>query len=172
MVSNAKLEEGSDREQSVLHPPHPGSRAMLKIKEKWTTSGVKENIHRSHTTCKTRKYYNDRFKWRQGQFNKVSWDSVRRARKKIKGKRPTDTSKIMMGWLPTSGMQGHVTRVFGCPRCKPDGERISRESMVQGNAGTRNRQARAENDKDTAAGLGGDNVANVGDQMRSSAWRG
>ena len=75
---------------------------MLKIKGKWITLGIKENIHRAHTISNTRNYYNDKLKWRRGQIDKVSWDSVRRVRKKMKGKRLTDTSKIMTGWLPTN----------------------------------------------------------------------
>ena len=113
-----------DREYNVLQPPYPGSRAMFKIKGKWITSGVKENIHRAHAIGKTREYYNNRFEWRRGQFDKVSWDSVRRARNKMKGKRLTDTSKIMTGWLPTNGKRGYVTGEFGCPGCK-----CSKETM-------------------------------------------
>ena len=64
VVSKAELEGSTNQEQNVLQPPHPGSRAMLKMKGKWMLSRIKETIHRAHTTSKMRKHYNARLKWR------------------------------------------------------------------------------------------------------------
>ena len=103
---------------------YAGSKALLKISEKWVTSGHKKAIHRARSTVAFKDYCLEKYGWDEDDFNLISWKSIGRVRKRQKRHEFRQTSKILHGWLPTAHMVGHATGNTQCPGCACKDERI------------------------------------------------
>ena len=70
------LANGKRQPEEILKLPYPGSKALLRICDKWITSRYKDAIYRARRTHKMRTYCNNRHKWREGQFDLVHWEAI------------------------------------------------------------------------------------------------
>jgi hypothetical protein len=101
----------------TLQPPYTGSKAMLKIKDKWITSRHEVHIRQAHGTPGLRQYCISKYNWDDVTFDMVDWTSIGKARKKCSPTQLMQTSKIMHDWLPVMHMYGHITGLQQCPAC-------------------------------------------------------
>ena len=84
--------------EDVIQPPYEGSKAVIKINSRWTTSNLKDHVLYVSHIPKIRTYYNTQFEWQEGTFDTVYWISVKRHRIKIRLHESHQTSKIMVGY--------------------------------------------------------------------------
>ena len=109
----------------ALTLPYAGSKAMLRIGDRWVTSHHKKEIHRARHEPALRAYCLEKFKkynWNDEVFDLVSWSSVGSVRRKYGQTKRMFTSKTMYGWLPIGHMHHRITNVNQCPGCRHDNE--------------------------------------------------
>ena len=116
-TSKAHLESGLNASKPLLTLPYTGSKAMLRLGNRWITSNYKGAIHRARRTKAVRDYCNDRHKWKEGTFEMVSWESIGTVRGNMGNTKKMQTCKIMHGWLPIMHMRQWITGVSQCPGC-------------------------------------------------------
>ena len=124
---SAQVVEGKqDRKefQGMLQPPYKGSKAMLKVGNKWVVSRYVDEIQMVQRERDMREYLSGKYKWSRKEFDSVDWDLVGSVRGKYKLSMKRQSSKIMHDWLPIGHMQGHVTGCTQCPGCKHSKETI------------------------------------------------
>ena len=123
-TTGAMLGGGEIPPEPILKLPYPGSKALLKIGDKWITSRYKKAIHKATSTPPMRTYCNKRFKWRNNEFDMVYWDAIGTVRRGFNDTKKMLTSKIMHGWLPVGHKRQHITGVNQCPGCPCNDETI------------------------------------------------
>jgi ribonuclease HI len=108
--------------QPILQPPYEGSKAMLRIAGEWITSNIPKHIQWSHRIQTAKAYCMKRHKWRENEFDDVSWDSIESVRRRLPMEHQVRTCKIMHGWLPVMHNLGKWTGVTQCPGCSEKDE--------------------------------------------------
>ena len=108
---------GAQPEQNTITPPYTGSRALLRIQDKWITSHQKRHVLKAHWISAIRDYCCRKYNWTQEIFDSVSWSSIQRVRNRLPPTQQMQTSKIMHEWLPTMHMEAHKTGNSHCPGC-------------------------------------------------------
>ena len=117
----------SDGLPKVLQPPYPGSKAMLRIGDKWITSRFSSHIYKARRLPIMRQYCMEKYGMTDEVFDGVNWTSVGRVRRGyLKGRYSMfrQTSRYMHGWLPTMHMRQHITGIDQCPGCSRKDETI------------------------------------------------
>ena len=112
----------------VLAPPYEGSRAMLRIGDKWITSHYSSHIYKAHRERYAVVYIREKYGWSDEEFKSVSWRTIERVRNKLRRRNYNkfkQTSKYMHGWLPVMHMRHHITGVSQCPGCPSTNETVN-----------------------------------------------
>jgi hypothetical protein len=101
----------------TINHPLPGSRALLRIGDKWITSHTRRHILWERRAHILRDYCHDRFKWDDDTFYGISWPIIRAVRRRCTHTQRMQSSKIMFGWLPVMHMLAHMSGNSQCPGC-------------------------------------------------------
>ena len=102
---------------STLTPPYPGSKALLRLGDRWITSHQHRHLLIAHHRHKLLTYCMEKYGWEYDTFLLVDWEAVRSVRRKLTQTQRMQTAKLMHGWVPVMHMLAHETGNSQCPGC-------------------------------------------------------
>ena len=105
--------------------PYPGSKAVLKIGNKWITARTKKHLYNASQGPKLRAYIQRRHDLTDAQYNSVNWHTIGAVRRRSDLSKQRFTCKLMHGLLPVNHVRQHVTSISQCPGCPCGDETIA-----------------------------------------------
>jgi len=105
-------------EQEILQMPYEGSKAVLRIGNKWITAGMRSHVNKARREPILRKYIKRRHGWTDEQYDNVYWMTIGEVRRKSTLSQQRFTCKLMHGLLPVNHVKQHETQVSQCPNCR------------------------------------------------------
>ena len=124
VTTQAALEGGGTQGRALLDLPYVGSRAMLKIQNRWTTSRYLGELYKACRSGPMREYCKQKYNWTDEVFDSIHWASVGNVRRKLSTTMQTQTYKIMHDWLPTGHMQKWKKEGTYCPGCDEPNKKL------------------------------------------------
>ena len=109
----------------ILQMPYPGSKAVLKIGNKWITARTKKHLYNASQGPKLRAYIQRRHDLTDAQYNSVNWHTIGAVRRRSDLSKQRFTCKLMHGLLPVNHVRQHVTSISQCPGCPCGDETIA-----------------------------------------------
>ena len=109
----------------ILQMPYQGSKAVLRIGEKWITARENRHLYAAKRRPKIREYIKRRRKWTDEQYDSVFWPKIGAVRRRIGFDQQRFTCKLMHGLLPVGHNRRHITGVAQCPGCPCADETIA-----------------------------------------------
>ena len=101
------------------HPtklPYPGSCAMLKIKDKWITSNMEQNLTEAATIQSIAEYTMEKYKWTKTVYNSIDWEAIKQGRKGYSKRYNIRITKLIFDWVNKGHQKAkmHQENCFPC----------------------------------------------------------
>jgi 5-methylcytosine-specific restriction endonuclease McrA len=109
-------------EREILQMPYKGSKAVLRIGNKWITARLRSHVNRARRGPVIREYIQRRHNWSDEQYDNVYWRTIGEVRRKSTLSQQRFTCKLMHGLLPVNHVRQHETQVAQCPNCAQCGD--------------------------------------------------
>jgi hypothetical protein len=118
-VDTDKLAKHSrTNDQVTFQTPHPGSKAMLIIDNKWITTAYHEQIHEAVVGKTYKKYFMGRHPHiTNADYNTINFRGIGIARKRQSHTHTSRITKYMNGWLNVGHQKQKMGRDGQCPCC-------------------------------------------------------
>ena len=105
--------------------PYAGSRAVLRVGDKWITARGTAAIYKARRGPIAREYIKQRHNWNDVQYDSVNWEIIGAVRKRSNIDLQRFTCKLMHGLLPVNHVRQHETNIAQCPGCHCGDETIA-----------------------------------------------
>ena len=104
-------------QNEILQMPYEGSKAVLRIGNKWITAKERKFVYKARREPIIRQYIRRRHEWTDEQYDKVYWRIIGEVRRKSTLGQQRFTCKLMHGLLPVNHVRQHETQIAQCPCC-------------------------------------------------------
>ena len=118
-ATNAALNnpENLPEADELLRMPYAGSKAVLRIGNKWITSKEKIHLMRASRGPSLKDHIKRRRNWTDAQYDSVFWTKIGEVRRRLGIDQQRFTTKVMHDLLAVGHVRRHVTKVSQCPGC-------------------------------------------------------
>ena len=101
----------------LLRLPYAGSKAVLRIGNKWITSKEQRHLQKARRGPPLRDRIKSRRNWTDEQYDSVFWTKIEEVRRRLGVDQQRFTTKVMHDLLPVGHVRRHVTKISQCPGC-------------------------------------------------------